>query len=601
MVSRVSRPLLTAMAAALMYLAVASPAGATVTVTSYKITSDLPAFPATPANGPSSAQAAANVNAGSYSTFGYSSPSEDLKTALTNFAAGLLGNPESVPKCAEAALQAPSFGSTCPPGSLIGTSRLDVKLATGGGPIAGFDGSVYNAEPLGDEPGRLGIVTPVPALGTSLVSSIPFTITPRGGGDYGLTGTLTDVAQLDAVNLGPPLGVRDLQVHALSFVLNGAANNYVRSPTSCKTHVNSGQAAGYEDPTFTEGPAYLFGTTGCESVPYERKLAIEVGDRGTTRFNGYPPVLLTITQQPGEADSRGDKITLPVELNTNNPAYTLCSQAQADADKCPEKSQFGGVSAKSPFLGEELRGPVYLVQQTNTSLPGLLLDLKGRAHVKIQTQTTLVNNKAVQSLVLNAPQLPITQIRIGLNGGRNTGVFINRQNLCFRGDSTSRFNPVTGLVKFYGHNGKNSGDIKVQAKVNGCGPGVRGDISSATSSRPSVVIDADKHPDSPNFKELLVTLSRNLSLVRNRFGRASATDGELEYVSRRSFRVTGFAAAGETDVAVRLRRGAVRVSERSRGLLRRGRTRTFSANVTPTPVSGAGTSTKASFRARGRR
>ena len=84
-----------------------------------------------------------------------------------------------------------------------------------------------------------------------LVSSIPFRITPRGGGDYGLTGTLTDIAELDA---SPAFGGANLQVYALSFVLNGATNNYVRNPTSCQTHNNTGQAAGYEDPTFTDGP-----------------------------------------------------------------------------------------------------------------------------------------------------------------------------------------------------------------------------------------------------------------------------------------------------------------------------------------------------------
>jgi hypothetical protein len=45
----------------------------------------------------------------------------------------------------------------------------------------------------------------------------------------------------------------------------------------------------------------------------------------------------------------------------------------------------------------------------------------------------------------------------------------------------------------------------------------------------------------------------------------------------------------------------VRVSQRSRDLLRRGRTRTFRAKVRQTPVSGDATSTQGSFRARGRR
>ena len=52
---------------------------------------------------------------------------------------------------------------------------------------------------------------------------------------------------------------------------------------------------------------------------------------------------------------------------------------------------------------------------------------------------------------------------------------------------------------------------------------------------------------------------------------------------------------------MRLRRGAVRVSERSRDLLRRGRTRTFRAKVKQTPVSGEATSTQGIVRARGRR
>jgi hypothetical protein len=596
MTPRVFRSSLIVGAIVLSCLAVPGVAAATVTVTSYKITSNLPAFPTEPSGGPSSAQAAAVVDAGSYSTFGYSSPSEDIQTALTNFAPGLLGNPESVPKCPEASLQPPSFGATCPAGSQIGTSRLDVKLASGGGPFTSFSGVVYNAEPLGDEPGRLGVVT----AAAGLVSSIPFRITPRGNGDYGLTGTLTDIAQLDAVQLGPPLFIRDLQVHALSFVLNGATNNYVRNPTSCATHNNTGQAAGYEDTSFTDGPAYKFGTTGCDTVPFKPTTTLELGDAGNTAFNRHAPFKLTITQAPGSADIKGNKITLPVELNTNNPVYKLCTQAQADADNCPADSKFGGAAAKSPFLAEEVKGPVYLIQQTNTSLPGLLIDLRGRVHVKIQTKTTLVNNKAIQSLVLNSPQLPISEFRIGLNGGKN-GVFLNRQDLCFRGNTGSKFNDVSGLIKDYGHNGTTTSETKLKAKVNGCGPGVDGSISGATGSRPSVRINVPKHPDAPNYKELTVTLSTNLSLVKSRFGSgASVSAGDVEYTGKRSFKVTGLPAAGEDTVTIRLRSGAVRVSDRSRSLLRRGRTRTFRAKVKQAPVSGKATSTKGSFKARGR-
>ena len=66
--SRIFRPFLTAGAVFLACLLVPAVAAATVTVTSYKITSDLPATGvAVPNEGPSSFQAAAVVNAGSYS------------------------------------------------------------------------------------------------------------------------------------------------------------------------------------------------------------------------------------------------------------------------------------------------------------------------------------------------------------------------------------------------------------------------------------------------------------------------------------------------------------------------------------------------------
>src|SRR5438105_1349128 len=228
--------------------------GATLTVTSYTITSNLPASPAVPTPGPSTVASGAHPNAGSFTKFSYPNATEDLQTALTNFGPGLLGNPESVPKCSEAALQA--GGLTCPAASVIGTSRLDANVAGTAFQAASLNGTLYNAEPLGTEPGRLAAVT-FTSPTTFLVSSIPFFITPRGGGDYGLTGILTDINRLPS----PPFGA-DLQVAALGFVINGSTNNYVRNPTSCELNVSTGQAIGYDDPTTVDGPPYSFTTTG---------------------------------------------------------------------------------------------------------------------------------------------------------------------------------------------------------------------------------------------------------------------------------------------------------------------------------------------------
>jgi hypothetical protein len=576
--------------------AAAGPAAApAVSITAYKITSDLPAFPLVPTNGPSTLLAGANSNSGSYTTFAYTNATEDLLTALTNFAPGLLGNPESVPKCSQEALEA--GGADCPAGSAIGTSRLDAVVAGTTFTAVSLPGTMYNAVQLGNEPGRLAVVTPTPF--GPLVSSIPFEITPRGGGDYGLTGTLTDVSRLPS----PPFPA-DLQVSGLSFVINGATNKYVRNPTSCTSNVSTGQAIGYDDPTVVDGPAYVFPTFGCDQLAFDPQITMELGDAGTTKLNGYPPFSFKITQAAGQSDIRGTKVTLPVELNTNNTAYKLCTQAQADADACPADSDFGGVVAKSPFLAEPLVGPVYLVQQSSSSLPGLLLDLHGRVHVKLQTTTQLVNGRQIQSLILNAPQLPVSEFTVGLNGGKNTGVFQNRSDICFRGGSTSKFNSVNAVVKSYGWSGKNTADTKVTATVHGCGPGVKDSMSRARRANPRLKVEVTKHPGSPNMKELLVTLGRNLSVVRDKLesgASASAISGAtFEYVSRHSFKVAGLPAAGVDKAALRLRGGAVKVSKHSRGALRKGRSRTFRVKVKQTPVSGAATSTRSSFRVKGK-
>jgi hypothetical protein len=579
-------------------------------VQSYKVTSNLPAFPTTPSDGPSSLQAGAHPDAGSYSTYSYSSGTDDVKTALTNFAPGLLGNPESVPKCPETELEA--GGAGCPAASIIGTTRLDVQLAfdtgipgfTAGTVIAGSPGTLYNAELLGNEPGRLAAVTPMPP-GPPIVSSIPFYITPRGTTDYGLTGILDNIARLDAVNT--PFGVQNLQVHGLSFFITGSTNNYVRNPTSCGAQTQTGQAVSYEDTATVNSPNYTFTTTGCETEAFGPTVSMEVGDSGTTAFNGFPPLTVKITQPPGQSDIRNTKITLPIELNTNNPAYHLCTNAQADADACPANSKFGNATAHSPFLGSSLTGPVYLLQQTSSSLPGILIDLNGRAHVKIKTSTVLIGGKQIQSIATDSPQLPISDLTVALNGGRNTGVFLNRDDLCFAKNSTSKFKTVSSDVSMTGWSGKSTTQ-KVTAKVNGCGPGVTGKLTGATGSKPSLTVTGTKHPDAPTAKEFNVELSSNLSLVKSKLSKGasaqtSATLGKssFKYVNKHTLRVTGLPSAGVNKLTLKLRKGAIRVSKRSRNLLRRGKSREFKVRVRVVPVSGKVVSTRTTFKVKGKK
>jgi hypothetical protein len=71
-------------------------------------------------------------------------------------------------------------------------------------------------------------------------------------------------------------------------------------------------------------------------------------------------------------------------------------------------------------------------------------------------------------------------------------------------------------------------------------------------------------------------------------------------VNSHEFRVTGLPTAGAGKVTIRLRNGSARVGKRSRRVLRRGKSKHFTVQVSPTPVSGRGTATKAKFSVTGR-
>jgi hypothetical protein len=604
-----SRLVLTSALCCLFAVALTSSAhAASLQVTDYKIISSLqqPPFstvvPEPPA-GPSTFQAGANPDAGSWSQFTYSGDqNEDIRTALTNFAPGLLGDPTSVPLCPEANLQADS----CPADTRIGTSRLDTGPNFVGAPVvtASFGGTIYNAQPLGNEPGRLGVVTHVGPQ--TLVSSIPFYLTPRGAHDYGLTGILSDIARLDSP---PP----NLQVYGLSFILDGSQNKYVRNPTSCGANLSTGQAFGWDDPTTVDSPPYSYTTTGCENVPFGPTMSFSVGGRGNTRQFGYPTlnVKVSVPNNDGglQGDIRSNVFTLPIELNSNNPVYHLCTQAQADADACPANSKFGNATATSPFLHEPVGGPIYLLEQQGQTLPGLLMDLSGRVHVKLQVSSKFVNGKQIQSVTTDAPQVPITELSLGLNGGRTNGVFQSRNDLCFRDGSTSRFRDVKATYSFGGWNGKSTATQTIRGAVGGCGPAVTAKLTGATGRRPSLKVTVKAHPDAPAMSRATLKLRSGLSASCKRLkngagGSASANNplgtSAFKCVNSRTLQVT-LPKPGARNVSVRLRRGALKVKGSVKRTLRRGKTKHLSIKVTPTPVSGQGTSTTAKFKVKGKK
>ena len=140
------RPLTQLMACAVLALA-AWPAQAaanhTVVATDFKLTA-------------SNTDAGASPDASSWTTLVYPGVpnTDDIKHTIGHFAAGMVANPEIVPKCPRDVYLA----DQCPADTLIGSSEADMHVLPPVGPVLTEQGRIYNVVQQGAEAGRLGII-----------------------------------------------------------------------------------------------------------------------------------------------------------------------------------------------------------------------------------------------------------------------------------------------------------------------------------------------------------------------------------------------------------------------------------------------------------
>jgi hypothetical protein len=528
-------------------------------------------------------QAGASVNASSFTTLTYDNLTDDVKKTIGHFAPGMLANPETVPHCP----QAQWLADACPADTLIGSSEAVING------LVVEKGRIYNQELLADEAGRLGII--VDAATGKLFLTAPFYV--RTGSDYGLDGILDDIPRLTP----------GTQITKLSFTLFGTVNgrNFTRGPTSCSLKVSTGEAFAYEHTDAVSGPSSSYTPTGCDKLPFKPTFDISLGSRGTTGFNRNPPLVVKVTQQPGEAGVLGNGVTLPPLLTPDTANFkAICTQAQLAASNCPAGAKVGNTSATSPFLATPLSGPVWLTQQSGSGLPALVADLRGRVPVKITIATSFPGNKQVKSTVTNVPDLPIGSFTLALDGGA-TGPLANKGDLCFRSDSSSsRFRTLRADVTFSGHNGANTRSTP-RISVEGCGPALSGSIRRARRSKPRISLAVRRHPDGEKIARAEVVLPRELRLVRKKAGRRIFGDASGRLTSSafsvrgsRKLRVSRLPRGGVASLSVKLRAGSVRSTRKLRRALARRRSKALRFAVVVTDAAGKRFTSRARLRAR---
>src|SRR4051794_21119192 len=356
----------------------------------------------------------ADVKAGANSTFTLSfelGGSESIRDLDVNLPAGLIGNPNNAAQCKQADFE----NDACPAASKVGTQTVNVTV--GGLITTDADGEVFNLVPDKPEPAQLGIKlnSPPPAPPQHLKSDV--TVRPS---DSGLTSTIRGIPnQLN----GLPLHINKITLTLLAK--SGAKKPFMTNPTSCNPAPTTLHVVG-DGNSPADGQA-SFTPTDCAALPFAPKLTATIGGKGQDL--SLPTLTSTITQQPGEANSKQAKVTLLTPLGPNAAAIgNVCSVSQFDADQCPDSSIVGHANAVTPLLSTALDGPVRIVE-VPASLPKLVVYLNGPINVRLVGLIQLGAGGSAVTTFDGIPDVPLSSFKLDFNGGPN-GVVGTTKDIC---------------------------------------------------------------------------------------------------------------------------------------------------------------------------
>jgi hypothetical protein len=367
---------------------------------------------------------------------------EDPKDVSVHLPAGVIGVPDSMPKCTDA-----EFGSTaCSPDSQIGLLEVGVGTEPFGGPEAPFLGKigVYNLVP---HPGQAALF----GANVSFINApIYFVFTPRTGGDYGLDERTVNIAHpvvalhwADLVIWGVPADPshqedrhpRGCNTFTGERCFPGAVATvpqrpFTLNPTSCGETLSASVDVVAYDRGVTHATAPYPSTTGCDQLSFNPSLFAEPTATATDTASGAE-IDLRVPQDlspsaPSASEIRNTEITFPegFSINANGAdGKEACTDSQArfgteEEAQCPEAAKIGSLTISTATLPGPLHGFLYLGEPKPGERYRLVLVADGfNVHVKLPG--TAVPDPATGRLKVvfkDLPQFPFSDFNLHLFG-----------------------------------------------------------------------------------------------------------------------------------------------------------------------------------------
>ena len=374
-------------------------------------------------------------------------PDQSLRDVRVDLPAGFVGNPQAVPTCSRATVDA-FFGAPgvfCPV-----TSQVGVAAVTIAGPGFTYDinVSVFNVEP---RPGQIADFAFV--IQTLLVHLVP-TLDPAGG--YRIS------VKIDGVSQGLPVAGSKVTlwgtpadtshdslrscdgspyISGYACPVSSKRASFLTNPTACaEPQTTTISADSWQNPGVFTTDSYTSasGVTGCERLRFEPTADVDASTSAPDAPTGLS-VDLTFPQNddPNGLASphlRTARVTLP-EGMTINPGsadgLSACTDQQLGLRSdsvvgCPDTAKIGTVTADTPLLAKPLAGSVYLrTQNSDDPASGemfrlaLVLEDKDRG-VLIKLPGAVKVDETTGRIVTefqDNPQTPVSHLSLQLKSG----------------------------------------------------------------------------------------------------------------------------------------------------------------------------------------
>jgi hypothetical protein len=366
-----------------------------------------------------------------------------VKDTIFEQPAGLTGDPFATARCPMNVYYNFPLGSsgTCPNDTVIGTFLL-----AGSNPFIHVHVPVFNLVPPPGVAAQFGFIV--------VFEAVTVDVTVRAGGGYGLTASVSNIAQ--GLSLaGSTLTLWGVPADPAHDPLRGTCLNkntgeslgncpsgtppkaLLTLPSACGAPLTTTlNADSWENPGvfLSYSSVTPTGLDGCERLDFSPSATIAP----ESRVAGAPTGLTFDLHVPQNEDPHGlaealpkkTVVTLPAGMTVNSAAANglgACTPAEiglnnAEPASCPDSSKQGTVEVLAPALEKPLEGSVYVAQQTQNpfgSLIALYVVAEGSGvRIKLAGRVSLdpVTGQLTTTFD-DLPQQPFGELKLSLFGG----------------------------------------------------------------------------------------------------------------------------------------------------------------------------------------